>query len=115
MHIFHTIYISVTLRDSVAIFSQFPNFRDNTSFATSHLVIAIDILCLNLNIKKSIRQRTIKVLCSKFIHRNYSLLLFSGEHPAAMQHGNKNTAPLSLSLQGTVVYSIFVYVIKHIR
>ncbi|XP_071053790.1 zwei Ig domain protein zig-8-like isoform X2 [Onthophagus taurus] len=35
------------------------------------------------------------------------------EHPAAMQHGNKNTA--SLSLHCTLVYSITVMVIKFLR
>ncbi|XP_063905958.1 zwei Ig domain protein zig-8-like isoform X2 [Zophobas morio] len=41
--------------------------------------------------------------------------VINGEHPAAMQHGNKNTAPLSLSLHCTLVYSISVFIIKHIR
>ncbi|CAH1186563.1 unnamed protein product [Phyllotreta striolata] len=41
--------------------------------------------------------------------------VINGEHPAAMQHGNKNTASLSLSIQGTIVYSIFVIVTKQIR
>ncbi|XP_019866682.1 zwei Ig domain protein zig-8 isoform X2 [Aethina tumida] len=40
--------------------------------------------------------------------------VINGEHPAAMQHGNKNTAPL-LSLHCTLVYSIFVIIVKHIR
>lgn len=40
--------------------------------------------------------------------------VINGEHPAAMQHGNKNTAPLS-TLHCTLVYSISVFVIKHIR
>lgn len=40
--------------------------------------------------------------------------VINGEHPAAMQHGNKNTAPLS-SLHCTLVYSISVFIIKHIR
>ncbi|XP_031328445.1 zwei Ig domain protein zig-8-like isoform X1 [Photinus pyralis] len=41
--------------------------------------------------------------------------VINGEHPAAMQHGNKNTAPLSPSLHCTLVYSISVFIIKHIR
>ncbi|XP_065167196.1 zwei Ig domain protein zig-8-like isoform X2 [Atheta coriaria] len=41
--------------------------------------------------------------------------VINGEHPAAMQHGNKNTASLSLSLHCTLVYSISVFIIKHIR
>ncbi|CAG9835035.1 unnamed protein product [Diabrotica balteata] len=41
--------------------------------------------------------------------------VINGEHPAAMQHGNKNTASLSLSIQGTIVYSIFVIVMKQVR
>ncbi|KRT78301.1 Immunoglobulin, partial [Oryctes borbonicus] len=32
--------------------------------------------------------------------------VINGEHPAAMQHGNKNTASLSLSLHCTLVYTI---------
>ncbi|XP_072388686.1 zwei Ig domain protein zig-8-like [Diabrotica undecimpunctata] len=41
--------------------------------------------------------------------------VINGEHPAAMQHGNKNTASLSLSIQGTIVYSLFVIVMKQVR
>ncbi|XP_017781221.1 PREDICTED: protein amalgam [Nicrophorus vespilloides] len=41
--------------------------------------------------------------------------VINGEHPAAMQHGNKNTASLALSLHCTLVYSISVFIIKHIR
>ncbi|XP_018321037.1 zwei Ig domain protein zig-8 isoform X2 [Agrilus planipennis] len=41
--------------------------------------------------------------------------VINGEHPAAMQHGNKNTAPLSLSLHCALVYSFTIFIIKHIR
>ncbi|XP_060520013.1 zwei Ig domain protein zig-8-like [Cylas formicarius] len=42
--------------------------------------------------------------------------IINGEHPAAMQHGNKNTASLTLSLHCyAVVYSISVLVIKNTR
>lgn len=51
----------------------------------------------------------------RIIHLAVVFLFFTGEHPAAMQHGNKNTAPLSLSLHCTLVYSISVFIIKHIR
>ncbi|KAJ8925908.1 hypothetical protein NQ315_009760 [Exocentrus adspersus] len=39
--------------------------------------------------------------------------VINGEHPAAMQHGNKNAA--SLSLPEAVVHTLFVFIIKHIR
>lgn len=41
--------------------------------------------------------------------------VINGEHPAAMQHGNKNTAPLIPSIHYSLVYTITVFAIKHIR
>nr|XP_023013092.1 uncharacterized protein LOC111503101 [Leptinotarsa decemlineata] len=42
--------------------------------------------------------------------------IISGEHPAAMQHGNKNKASPPFSFQGTIVFcSIFSILIKHGR
>lgn len=41
--------------------------------------------------------------------------VINGEHPAAMQHGNKNTAPLIPSIHCSLVYTITVFAIKHIR
>ncbi|VEN61546.1 unnamed protein product, partial [Callosobruchus maculatus] len=41
--------------------------------------------------------------------------VINGEHPAAMQHGNKNTASLSLSFHGTIVYTFFFIIIKRLR
>ncbi|CAG9820991.1 unnamed protein product [Phaedon cochleariae] len=41
--------------------------------------------------------------------------IINGEHPAAMQHGTRNTASPSLSIPITIVYSLFIILIKHGR
>ncbi|KAJ8974314.1 hypothetical protein NQ317_010909 [Molorchus minor] len=41
--------------------------------------------------------------------------VINGEHPAAMQHGNKNTASISPSLHGVLVYTLIAFIIKTIR
>lgn len=41
--------------------------------------------------------------------------VINGEHPAAMQHGNKNTASLTPSIHCSLVYSIIVFAVRHIR
>ncbi|XP_021917194.1 uncharacterized protein LOC110828631 [Zootermopsis nevadensis] len=40
--------------------------------------------------------------------------VINGEHPAAMQHGNKNSASVSISVH-IIVYSFTVFLIKRLR